>query len=360
MSQVLTNDFNYIKIAEALREKLDTKNTYYPADMPAAIRHIVETPVLLDAEITENGRYTALGKYEGFSQLKINVQPRMDRRFLYQNGEYIAENEGLEAYSEVIVRTANEKTVELEQDNQTLILPPDGDNLILKYKKIVENGQYSAHTHDNIDSYSVIDVDVPLTSELIASSAFTTNVGGNFAAPVGYGYSLAIIEDNSQLNPFLVKTLTEYTNNNVSSIKDGCFASCLNLRSVTFEKCEQIGSHAFEGCVILSQASFPKCRLMSSLAFYNCSYLEQISLPECYIIYNSAFENCFRLSQVYLLSSVVVHIANSNVFKNTPIEQSRFYEAFGSVYVPESLVTLYKNAQHWSYYSDRIVAYNGG
>ena len=360
MSQILTNDFNYIKIAEALREKLDTKNTYYPAEMPAAIRHIVETPILVDAEITENGRYTALGKYEGFSQLKINVLPRTDRRFIYQNGEYIAENDGLEGYSEVIVRTANEETVELEQDDQTLVIPPDGDNLILKYKKIIENGQYAAQTKDNIDSYSVVEVDVPLTSELIALSSFTTNVNGHFEAPTGYGYSLAAIEDNSQLNPFLTKTLTNYTNSNVHSIKDGCFASCLNLRAVAFDKCEQIGSHAFDGCTILSQASFPKCRFISSVAFYNCSYLEQISLPECYLIYNSAFENCFKLSQVYLLSSVVTHITNSNVFKNTPIEQSRFYEAFGSIYVPESLVTLYKHAQHWSYYADRIVAYDGG
>ena len=70
--------------------------------------------------------------------------------------------------------------------------------------------------------------------------------------------------------------------------------------------------------------------------------------------------SCVTLTALYLLSTSVVTLANVNAFTNTPISESTLTGDFGSIYVPESLVSAYQSATGWSTYSARITAYMEG
>lgn len=64
--QYLTN------IANAIRQKLGVSTTYYPSEMPDAIRAITTTD-LEALSVTSNGSYTPSTGKDGFSQVAVNV-----------------------------------------------------------------------------------------------------------------------------------------------------------------------------------------------------------------------------------------------------------------------------------------------
>ena len=64
--QYLTN------IANAIRQKLGVSTTYYPSEMPDAIRAIM-TADLEPLSATSNGIYTPSANKDGFSQVTVNV-----------------------------------------------------------------------------------------------------------------------------------------------------------------------------------------------------------------------------------------------------------------------------------------------
>ena len=136
-----------------------------------------------------------------------------------------------------------------------------------------------------------------------------------------------------------------------SYISISAFCYCSSLTQVSLPMCSYIGSFAFEWCKSLSQVSLPMCSYIGSFAFYNCSSLPQISLPMCSYIGAYAFKWCESLSIITIGYSSVCSLDNTSVFDNTKITSST-----GSIYVPSSLVDLYKSATNWSQYSNRIFA----
>ena len=154
------------------------------------------------------------------------------------------------------------------------------------------------------------------------------------------------------------------------------FASCSSLSQVSLPMCRHIGYWTFYGCTSLSQVSLPMCEYIGEDAFYNCYKLSQVSLPVCKYIANNAFGFCWSLSQVslpmcsYIGSSAfysckslsiitlgcsgVCSLYDSKVFSYTLITRST-----GSIYVPSSLVSAYKSASVWRFYTRIIQSYPG-
>lgn len=126
------------------------------------------------------------------------------------------------------------------------------------------------------------------------------------------------------------------------------FRDCYSLSQISLPVCSSIGYKAFYECHSLSQVSLPVCSSIGSLAFFGCSSLLQVSLPMCSSIGNYAFEWCKSLSIITIGYSGVCSLGSS-VFSITKITSST-----GSIYVPASLVDLYKSATNWSQYSNRI------
>ena len=164
----------------------------------------------------------------------------------------------------------------------------------------------------------------------------------------------------------------------VTSIGSNAFYSCSNLTTVSFPVATFIGSSAFGYCYKLITANFPKVTTISSSAFYSCNSLTTASFPVattigsnafgyCYklttasfpkvtTISSSAFRYCYNLKSLYLTGSSLCQLSNSNVFTATPIGgYSASAGTYGSIYVPASLLTSYKAATNWTYFSSRFV-----
>lgn len=187
--------------------------------------------------------------------------------------------------------------------------------------------------------------------EIQATGDTTLHTAGKYCeedilikVPVGGSVDINDFEDG-----LVYRTLKEYTNNRVDKIGVYAFYSFTSLTSVNFPACKQIDQSAFYHCINLSSVSFPVCTTISSYAFYNCGSLKLASFPSCTRIYSYAFRDCHSLKSIYLTASTRCSLSNSNAFSGTDITSTT-----GSIYVPASLVSSYKTATNWAYFSNRI------
>ena len=156
-------------------------------------------------------------------------------------------------------------------------------------------------------------------------------------------------------------TITEISDDNVETIGKYVFYRCDNLTSVNFPACTTISNNAFDCCFSLTTVSFPVCTSIGNFAFYNCSSLTTVSFPVCTSIGNGAFTRCHDLKSLYLTGSSLCTLSNSNAFSSTPIGgYSASAGAYGSIYVPASLLTSYQTATNWTYFSSRFAAFEDG
>lgn len=74
MARVVVNDAYLTDIADAIREKLNTEDTYKPSEMADAIESISGGSSLGTKSITANGTYNASSdSLDGYSQVTVNV-----------------------------------------------------------------------------------------------------------------------------------------------------------------------------------------------------------------------------------------------------------------------------------------------
>ena len=140
---------------------------------------------------------------------------------------------------------------------------------------------------------------------------------------------------------------------NVTSIGSAAFYNCNSLSSISIPNVTTIGNSAFGNCSALASISLPNVTTIGHSAFRSCTNLSSIDLPNVTTIGAFVFANCIKLMSIYLLGSSVCYMSGrtntyqtasaSNVFSNTPILDSTLTGSFGSIYVPSSLVSEYRN-----------------
>lgn len=144
---------------------------------------------------------------------------------------------------------------------------------------------------------------------------------------------------------------------NTTMYNNGMFQNCLSLLTAQLPECTYIGERTFFGCSNLKEVSIPVCTEVAKDAFAGCSSLSKIVLPVCSYLGAHAFQACRSLSEITLGYSVEPVVLDyeyypsnrSEVFVLTGITSST-----GSIYVPSSLVSRYKTATGWDYFSNRI------
>lgn len=157
-----------------------------------------------------------------------------------------------------------------------------------------------------------------------------------------------------------------------TKIEGYAFFHCSNLSSLTLPLCTDIGSYAFAVCSNLETASFPECINIFDNAFYGCSRLTTASFPACYRVGSLAFYGCRQLTTAYFNAVVIDYEAFrncSNLINLTLTNQSVCFltdtmclagtpiaSGTGHVYVPSQLVSQYRAATQWAYYSSVIRA----
>ena len=185
--------------------------------------------------------------------------------------------------------------------------------------------------------------------------------------------ALSRVENLQLENALIERTVKKIDSKDVLSIRPYAFADCSSLTSVSFPQVTSIGSYAFDHCSSLTSVSFPACQTIYNSAFYGCSSLTSVSFPQvtsigdgafvdcssltsvsfpaCRTISAGAFRSCTMLSLIYLTAESVCVLYNSSVFQDTGITATT-----GSIFVPASLVTSYRQATNWVYFSNRIYA----
>lgn len=137
-----------------------------------------------------------------------------------------------------------------------------------------------------------------------------------------------------------------------TNIGGAAFSNCFGLTTVLFPVCTRIGSYAFFNCSNLTTVSFPACTSIGSSAFYSCSSLTTVLFPVCTSIGSYVFGKCRTLSSLTLGASSICTLANSNTFSSTPFAgYSSYFSGTPHIYVPSSLITAYQSATNWTYFS---------
>ena len=209
------------------------------------------------------------------------------------------------------------------------------------------------------------------TSQIAVSSGYYTGgnitvngdsnlVAGNIKSGVSiFGVNGTYIGNNSGGNSaedgVIDRTLSIYTNDRVTKIGNYAFCYCTTLASASFPNCTQVGNNAFAYCSSLTSVNVAQCSKIGKSAFYYCTSLSSLTLPACTDIGSTAFARCTSLMTLNLPGTSICALANSDAFSKAGITSST-----GSIYVNANLVNSYKTATNWTYYSNRIFAYNAG
>lgn len=167
------------------------------------------------------------------------------------------------------------------------------------------------------------------------------------------------------------RTITEYADDEITSVGAYAFRGCSYLRNVDLPKAITLSAECFRDSALVS-VIFPKVTNISNATFYGCSSLEKVELPLCNKqVASQAFFGCTSLKKLSCNFSAISNnafrnsaiealimnnnsratLANTNAFDKTPIASGTGY-----IYVPSALVEDYKAATNWSTYADQIRA----
>ena len=203
--------------------------------------------------------------------------------------------------------------------------------------------------------------------------------------------------------PFLQRTLTTYSNSEITSIGDFAFSGCDDLVSVDLPNATAIGASTFNKCSKLASVNIPKVTAIptaafnstpsltafdfsnvteiSGTAFNNSGLTGKIVIPHVTELAGMAFGNCENLTVVDL--KAVQTFTGTNVFYNcnnlvhlilryeggvVPLpaavknffgSNSKMAKLNGYVFVPSALVSQYQAATNWSTIGGYILPIEG-
>ena len=159
-------------------------------------------------------------------------------------------------------------------------------------------------------------------------------------------------------------------------LPEEAFLSCTSLKEARLSACTTVSSGAFNGCASLELVDLPNATDIPNGSSYNaflgCSSLKTLNIPAVVSLYERniwsvpalerlylrdckglslAMSSC-PLSVLVLSGSSVCKLGGSNYLSNTSIANKKGY-----IYVPSSLVSSYKTATNWLYFSARVSAW---
>ena len=150
----------------------------------------------------------------------------------------------------------------------------------------------------------------------------------------------------------ITRTITEYSNDRVTTIGSYAFYNCTLLTTITFPVVTSIGESTFYSCTSLSTITFPAVTSIGVYAFYDCSSLTTADFPLVTSIGSYAFYKCTSLETVILRNNSVCSLNNTNAFKGC----THITGTGGYIYVPSSLIDTYKTATNWVTYASKFRA----
>lgn len=211
--------------------------------------------------------------------------------------------------------------------------------------------------------------DANLVADNIKSGVSIFGVSGSY---VGSGGGSATKNNLAQLVDKSIIMVTVEDLQGITSIGNYAFYACSSLTSITLpNSVTSIGSSAFDGCSSLTSITIGSgVTDIGSLAFKGCSSLTSITIPDSVTsIGSSAFKICNSLTSITIGSGVtsigkqafmIAIPANSiNMIMKSmtpPTISTNTFPAFGfnKIIVPAGTGNTYKSATNWSALADYI------
>lgn len=299
MSIVTIDDTNLTNIADAIRDKKGTNDTYKPSEMASAIQGI-STKEDLSSELTE--QETLLNNQ--VIKLSVAVNNLKNKA---SGGDTTIEDalltDELETYT---------------NDRITTVGP-----YALAGRKITSVSFPNATTIGHRALYycaSLTEVNIPNVTT-IGQDAF-----------------------------YNCTTLTSIDLPKVTTLGSYSFYGNSKLASVSAPLLTTIGGHSFRVCSSLEEARFPCVQSVGTYSFHNCKNVKLLDFNVVSKIEAVAFNSCSSLTTLILRKTdAICTLANVSAFTSSGIANGTGY-----VYVPDDLVETYKSATNWSTYADQI------
>lgn len=176
----------------------------------------------------------------------------------------------------------------------------------------------------------------------------------------------------SETEAIIKRTITRYSNDNLTSVGSYAFHSCTSLAYVNLPKATSLGTSAFNNCTALSSIEIPLVSSINIQTFYACNSLTSLTMPSLKTIGSQgvrankklakvdlgvvtsigalSFDGCSLLDTCIIRTSSVCTLVNVSAFTGTPIASGTGY-----IYVPDDLLASYRTATNWSTYAEQIV-----
>lgn len=234
-------------------------------------------------------------------------------------------------------------------------------------------GPSTVRSYVCMNHYALISVYLPDVISIYASAFFNCTKLKNISFP-----KCEFIEEYTF---YSCKALTSIYFPECTYISNNAFNRCSSIVTVDIPKVSYIGNDVFKYCSGITVINCDSLECTSRSAFIGCSALESFHAPKLSYIGTGTFDGCIKLSEIWLYDKRLSYIENSafinckalsglyiaatklpvlqgpQAFTNTPMANSTYLGYFGSIYVPSSMVDLYKQAFAWSQYSSRITSY---
>lgn len=185
--------------------------------------------------------------------------------------------------------------------------------------------------------------------------------------------------DTTNEDGLITRTLTEYTNNRVTTIGANAFQGCTKLTTVSLLNATSVGGSAFNACSDLCSVHLPALKSMGSMVFYSCTSLETIELPSLTSTGVQGIRNCTKLAKADLgspssfaallfggcssLEALIIRTPKLCTLGATSvISDTKIAKGTGYIYVPRTLSdgsdgpATYAAATNWSTYAAQIRA----
>jgi hypothetical protein len=135
------------------------------------------------------------------------------------------------------------------------------------------------------------------------------------------------------------RTIGEYSDETVTSVRGSAFNSCSKLTSVDMPNATSVGISAFNSCSKLTSVNIPNVTSIGNSAFQSCSKLTSVDMPNATSVGISAFNYCSNLTSVRL-PATPPNLTNANAF--TSISSECVF------YIPAGSLEAYQSSTNWS------------
>ena len=167
-----------------------------------------------------------------------------------------------------------------------------------------------------MSEFLVTDAEFTALADTIRTKGGTSDT---LSWPDGFTNAIDTLKTEDFLEARLARTLTEYTNEKLTSIADYGFYYYGNLKSVDLPAVERVGSYAFYNCAGLTNVNFPAMTEVGSYGFSKsgisnlslpeliranvqmasyCTNLETLDVPKCTDLGQQACMGCTKLTTV--------------------------------------------------------------